>query len=121
MPDGTIFVASGSFNGLDPAIPSNNNPTYEILNRDGTPRGANYKMDILVRNQPYYMYPFVHLLKDGNLFVFVAKSCQLFNVPRNQVVRDLPGKLPLANKSKSLALVPDNVIREAKLMKRPKY
>jgi len=95
MPDGTIFVASGSLNGLDPSKPENNNPTYEILNRDGTPRGTNYRMDILERNQPYYMYPFVHLLKDGNLFVFVAKSAQLFNVPRNAVVRDLPGKCTL--------------------------
>ncbi|KAH8601633.1 glyoxal oxidase N-terminus-domain-containing protein [Bisporella sp. PMI_857] len=91
LPDGTVFVASGSFNGLNPAMPSNNNPTYEVLNRDGTTRGVNYKMDILEKNQPYYMYPFVHLLKDGNLFVFVAKSAQLFNVPSNRVVRDLPG------------------------------
>ncbi|KAG9247386.1 carbohydrate-binding module family 18 protein [Calycina marina] len=91
MPDGTIFVASGSLNGLDPTVQSNNNPTYEILNRDGTSRRINYRMEILVRNQPYYMYPIVHLLKDGNLFVFVAKSCQLFNVPSNTVIRDLPG------------------------------
>jgi hypothetical protein len=95
LPDGTVFVASGSFNGLNPAMPSNNNPTYEVLNRDGTTRGVNYKMDILEKNQPYYMYPFVHLLKDGNLFVFVAKSAQLFNVPSNRVVRDLPGKAHL--------------------------
>ena len=37
-------------------------------------------MDILVKNQPYYMYPFIHLLNNGNLFVFVSKMSQIFNV-----------------------------------------
>jgi hypothetical protein len=91
MPDGTVFVASGSLNGLDPTVASNNNPTYEILDRNGVSLGQNIPMAILQNNQPYYMYPFVHLLKDGNLFIFVAKSCQLFNVPSNTVIRDLPG------------------------------
>lgn len=92
MPDGRIFVASGSLNGLDPAKPENNNPTYEILDRNGVTSGVSVPMDILKKNQPYYMYPFIHLLKDGNLFVFVAKSCQLFNVESGKVIRDLPGK-----------------------------
>lgn len=55
LPDGTVFVASGSLNGLDPAVQANNNPTYEILNRDGVTNGQNIPMDILVKNQPYYM------------------------------------------------------------------
>jgi len=33
-----------------------------------------------VKNQPYYMYPFIHLLNNGNLFVFVSKMSQIFNV-----------------------------------------
>jgi hypothetical protein len=90
MPDGSIFVASGSLNGLDPSVPSNNNPTYEILNADATARGVNYPMDILQKNQPYYMYPFVHLLNDGSLFMFVSKSAQIFNVGSNKIVRELP-------------------------------
>ncbi|KAF2000686.1 carbohydrate-binding module family 18 [Amniculicola lignicola CBS 123094] len=94
MPDSTIFVASGSLNGLDPSKPENNNPTYEILNADGTPRGKSILMQILSKNQPYYMYPFVHLLNDGNLFVFTSKSSEIFNVATNTPVRllpDLPG------------------------------
>ncbi|KAI1005692.1 hypothetical protein K3495_g2532 [Podosphaera aphanis] len=94
MPDGSVFVASGSLNGLDPAKPQNNNPTYEILDRDGSPRGRSIKLDILERNQPYYMYPFVHVLPDGNLFIFVSKQAQVFNVRRNTVIKeisDLPG------------------------------
>lgn len=90
MPDGTVFVASGSLNGLDPTVKTNNNPTYEILNRDGTSRGQNIPMAILEKNQPYYMYPFLHLLRDGNVFVFTAKSSEIFNVGANAVVRELP-------------------------------
>ncbi|CAO2657437.1 Nn.00g035630.m01.CDS01 [Neocucurbitaria sp. VM-36] len=94
MPDDKIFVASGSLNGLDPSKPENNNPTYEWLNADGTPQGKSTNMEILNKNQPYYMYPFIHLMKDGNLFVQVAKSAEIFNAATGNVVRqfaDLPG------------------------------
>lgn len=90
MPDGTIFVASGSLNGLDPTVLANNNPTYEILSAGAITQGKNIPMDILTKNQPYYMYPFVHLLNDGTLFVFVSKASQIFNVASNTVVKDLP-------------------------------
>lgn len=90
MPDGNVFVASGSLNGLDPSKPQNNNPTYEMLNRDGSPVGQSINLDILVKNQPYYMYPFVNLLPDGNLFIFVAKQSQIFSVGRNAIVKQLP-------------------------------
>ncbi|RMZ72261.1 glyoxal oxidase [Pyrenophora seminiperda CCB06] len=90
MGDDSIFVASGSKNGLDPTKPENNNPTYEILNADGTPRGKSVNMEILSKNQPYYMYPFMHLMRDGNLFVQVAKSAEIFKVETGTVVRTLP-------------------------------
>ena len=35
LPDGRVFVASGSLNGLNPIVLSNNNPTYEILSPTG--------------------------------------------------------------------------------------
>jgi hypothetical protein len=94
MNDNSVFVASGSKNGLDPSKPENNNPTYEILNANGTPRGKSYNMEILSKNQPYYMYPFMHLMRDGNMFIQVAKSAEIFNVYTGNVVRsfpDLPG------------------------------
>jgi hypothetical protein len=90
MPDGKLFVASGSLNGLDPSKPENNNPTYEILNADGTPQGKSIHMEILDKNQPYYMYPFIHLLRDGNMFVFTSKSSEIFNLATNAVIRALP-------------------------------
>ncbi|KAH8896611.1 DUF1929-domain-containing protein [Thozetella sp. PMI_491] len=90
MGDGTIFVASGSLNGLDPNVPANNNPTYEILNAQGVSSGVSVPMPILAKSMPYYMYPFMHLLSDGNLFVSVAKSSEIFNVGTNTTVKSLP-------------------------------
>ncbi|MCJ1437254.1 hypothetical protein MMC27_006640 [Xylographa pallens] len=94
LPDGTIFVASGSLNGLDPTVPTNNNPTYEILSNEGISSGTSIPMEILVKTQPYYMYPFMHLMADGNLFVFVSKSSESFSVSTNTTITnypDLPG------------------------------
>ncbi|KAL8956347.1 MAG: hypothetical protein Q9193_006116 [Seirophora villosa] len=90
MPDSTLFVASGSLNGKDPTDPENNNPTYEILDARGISRGRNIPMEILDKNQPYYMYPFIHLLNNGQLFVAVSKSAEIFNVATNAVTKALP-------------------------------
>ncbi|RKF61376.1 Aldehyde oxidase GLOX [Erysiphe neolycopersici] len=90
MPDGSVFVASGSLNGLYPENFENNNPTYEMLDRRGNPRGNIYELDILVKNQPYYMYPFINVLPDGNLFIFVSKQAQVFNHKRNTIIKQLP-------------------------------
>lgn len=95
LPDGTIFVASGSLNGLDPAQHANNNPTYEILDQNGITQGQSIPMEILIKSQPYYMYPFIQLLPDGNLFIFVSKSSEIFNLSSNTTIQshpDLPGE-----------------------------
>ncbi len=55
MPNGEIFVASGSLNGLDPLVLTNNNPTYEVLDRNGVSKGQNIPLEILEKNQPYYV------------------------------------------------------------------
>lgn len=47
-------------------------------------------MEILEENQPYYMYPFMHLLKDGNIFIFTARASQIFNINTNSIVKKLP-------------------------------
>jgi hypothetical protein len=94
LANGKVFVAAGSLNGRDPINLSNNNPTYEILNSDGVSQGRNIRMSILAKNQPYWMYPFLHLLSDGSLFIFVDKSSEIFNVDKNTTVKtmpDLPG------------------------------
>jgi len=109
MPDGTIFVASGSLNGLDPAVQANNNPTYEFLNTEGVTNGVSVDMDILVKNQPYYMYPFLHVLNDGTLFVFVSKSSEIFDVGTASTVKtfpDLPGDYRTYPNTGSSVLLP---------------
>lgn len=94
LPDGRVFVASGSLNGLAPENASNNNPTYEMLDRNGVSSGQFVKMDLLERAQPYYMYPFIHLLNDGNLFIFAAQISQIFSVgsgaTTGTVVKEMP-------------------------------
>lgn len=90
LSDGTIFVASGSLNGMNIYDHANNNPTYEMLDQWGKPSTGSINMNILVDNQPYWMYPFLHLLKDGSLFIFTDKASQLFDVHNNRPMRELP-------------------------------
>ncbi|KAI9767357.1 MAG: hypothetical protein M1840_005767 [Geoglossum simile] len=94
LADGSVFVASGSLNGLDPTVLANNNPTYEILSPSGVSSGNSIPLGILEKNQPYYMYPFVNLLSDGSLFIFVSKSSELFSISSGNTIKtfpDLPG------------------------------
>lgn len=42
------MLSSGS---LDPTVPTNNNPTYEVLNADGISSGASIPLEILDKNQ----------------------------------------------------------------------
>ncbi|OJD11254.1 hypothetical protein ACJ73_09578 [Blastomyces percursus] len=88
--DGTVFVVSGSLNGLNPSVIANNNPTYELLDRNGISFGQSVVFPILEQNQPYYMYPFLHLLKDGTVFVFVARSAEVFDAFGQKTVKKLP-------------------------------
>jgi len=55
LPDGSILVASGSLNGLDPTVLANNNPTYEILSAEGVTHGQSITMQLLLKAQPYYI------------------------------------------------------------------
>lgn len=90
MPDGTLFVTPGSLNGFDQNISSNNNPTYEILSPKGIARGTSVISPLLVKAQPYYLYPFIHLLNDRTLFVFAGRSSEVFDVASDPKVKDLP-------------------------------
>ncbi|KAK3718042.1 hypothetical protein LTR37_005468 [Vermiconidia calcicola] len=53
MPNGTLFVTSGSLNGLDQNVASNNNPTYAILSPEGITKGTSVVSLLLVKAQPY--------------------------------------------------------------------
>jgi hypothetical protein len=87
LPDGTTFVASGSKNGLDSGRTENNKPTYEILDRAGINQGSSIEMELLVKAQSYYMYPFIYLLRDGTAFLFASEFGEVFDISKNQVVK----------------------------------
>ncbi|TKA70009.1 hypothetical protein B0A55_07040 [Friedmanniomyces simplex] len=76
--------------------------------------GQSITMELLVKAQPYYMYPFVHLLPDGTLFVFVSRSSEIFDVASQKTVKsfpDLPGDYrtyPNTGGSVMLPLTADN-------------
>lgn len=90
LQDKTILVMSGSLNAWDPNRVENNNPTFEILDENGRGISDSIVLPILERNCPYYMYPFLHLLKDGNVFIFVARSAEIFDVENKMTIQDLP-------------------------------
>lgn len=94
LADGSVFVASGSLNGLDPTRAKNNNPTYEFLSKTGAPLSDSKPLDLLLRTQPYYMYPFMHLLRTGDLFIFAARSSELWSPATKEtgmIFPELPG------------------------------
>ena len=93
-----MFVASGSKNGLDLTVPTNNNPTYEILSTDGITQGQSIGLGLLVKVQPYHVYPFIHLLRDGNLFIFASKSGEVFSLGNNAAVTIFP-ELPESHRT----------------------
>ena len=93
MADGSMFVAAGSLNTMTQLNFSNNNPTYEILDSKGVSEGENIPMKILNDSMPYLMYPFLHLLPDGSLFIFSDTSSEIFDVPTNETVKTMP-KMP---------------------------
>ncbi|OQO00644.1 hypothetical protein B0A48_13134 [Cryoendolithus antarcticus] len=109
LPDGRIFVASGSLNGLDPTVKPNNNPTYEILDRNGITSGGSTTLPLLVKAQPYYMYPFIHLLPTSDLFIFASKSSVLFSPSSGATTKtlpDLPGDYKTYPNTGGSALLP---------------
>ncbi|CAI5458076.1 unnamed protein product [Closterium sp. Yama58-4] len=51
---------------------------------------GNYKLRFLEETLPYNLYPFVHLLPSGHLFIFAGQQAILLNYTTNTVYRTLP-------------------------------
>ncbi|GJP84940.1 hypothetical protein CLOP_g14986 [Closterium sp. NIES-67] len=90
LPDGRIFVIGGANVFGNVAINSfrDNNPTYEFWPRKEAE--GNYKLRFLEETLPYNLYPFVHLLPSGHLFIFAGQQAILLNYTTNSVYRTLP-------------------------------
>ncbi|CAN0924144.1 Aldehyde oxidase GLOX [Linum grandiflorum] len=83
LPDGRIVIVGGRrvF-------------TYEFFPKR-TSEFDNHTLDFLTRtrdpDEENNLYPFLHLLPDGNLFIFANNRSILFDYSRNIVVREYPG------------------------------
>ncbi|KAF9165772.1 hypothetical protein DFQ26_009378 [Actinomortierella ambigua] len=111
LADGRLFIISGSTRGasmnsaeiavtsweLYPPLPDN--PTH---------------FDFLERTLPYNLYPIVHLLPDGNLFIFANVQSVILSTKTWEIIKvlpDLPGpprNYPLTGGSVLLPLRPEN-------------
>ncbi|KAJ4875397.1 glyoxal oxidase-related protein [Raphanus sativus] len=83
LPDGRIIVVGGrrQFN-------------FEIFPRPDSRRYRGSRFDFLRETADVTsennLYPFIHLLPDGNLFVFANTRSIVFDYKRNRIVRELP-------------------------------
>jgi hypothetical protein len=90
LPNGDILVCSGSLNGLDPTNPANNNPTCELLDANGGVKSASKTIELFLNTQPYHMYPFMHVLPDGSIFIFAGISSRVISPWTKSTLRTLP-------------------------------
>ncbi|KAH8549827.1 glyoxal oxidase N-terminus-domain-containing protein [Umbelopsis sp. PMI_123] len=111
LPEGDLMIMGGSTRGVAVNDELHNVPSIEYW--PPRPEGL---VDFLFLNEtmPYNLYPVVHTLPDGNLFVFAKHQSIIFNYKTNKVVRrlpDIPGNVrsyPLTAASVMLPLDPKN-------------
>ncbi|KAI9111741.1 hypothetical protein K1719_017431 [Acacia pycnantha] len=85
LPDGRIIVVGGRSAFNYEFVPKNsgnhNGPYYFKFLRETKDSGPGEENNL---------YPFLHLLPDGNLFIFANRRSVLFDYIRNRVVREYP-------------------------------
>jgi len=87
MPDGTVLFVGGSLNAT--IVYNNTNPTYEFL-PNKNPNNQPTPFPFLVQNAPWVLYPAVHVVPDGNVFIFVNQAAQIWDPYTNTVIKPLP-------------------------------
>ncbi|RUS19497.1 glyoxal oxidase N-terminus-domain-containing protein [Endogone sp. FLAS-F59071] len=91
--------------------PLTRQPTSELF---WPSKGAPVYMPFLVDTLEHNLYPFVHLLPSGNLWIFANRHSIIFNYNNNSIVRELPPipgnprNYPLTGTSVLLPLRPQN-------------
>ncbi len=96
LPDGSTFVLGGQYSNA-----------YEFLPADGS---LLYNLDLLSSQGYFDWYPFVHLLPDGNLWIFANRDSILFDYAHDVVLQNYPSipgeprNYPCAGSSVLLAL-----------------
>ncbi|GMY26072.1 aldehyde oxidase GLOX [Fagus crenata] len=84
LPDGRVIIIGGR-----------RAYTYEFFPKSLNNATSSYYMSFLKETMDRYadennLYPFVHLLPDGNLYIFANKRSILFDYNRNLVVKEFP-------------------------------
>ncbi|KAJ7543511.1 hypothetical protein O6H91_09G041200 [Diphasiastrum complanatum] len=111
LPDGRQIVVGGRDSNAVEFIPANGQAPYDLPFLQQT---RDSQMD--------NFYPFVHLLPDGNLFIFANKDSILYNFKTNTVARNyptLPGEprnYPSAGSSVMLPLLASQKFRVAQVL-----
>ncbi|KAK7309567.1 hypothetical protein RJT34_06399 [Clitoria ternatea] len=82
LPDGTIIIVGGRSSFTYEFVPKNE-MSFHFLNFLRLTRDPN-------RGEENNLYPFLHLLPDGNLFIFANRNSILFDYKNNRVIRDFP-------------------------------
>ncbi|KAF9973719.1 hypothetical protein BGZ73_003019 [Actinomortierella ambigua] len=111
LADGRLFIIGGatrgaSLNSEDIAV-----PTWELY--PPLPNNPTH-FDFLDQTLPYNLYPMVHLLPDGNLFIFANQKSVIFSTKTWEIIKtlpDIPGaprNYPLTGGSVLLPLRPEN-------------
>ncbi|XP_011073112.1 aldehyde oxidase GLOX [Sesamum indicum] len=82
LPDGRVIIVGGraQFN-------------YEFYPGHSPSSSKSFRLNFLRETKDGHennLYPFLHLLPDGNLFVFANTRSIVFNYKRNQIVREFP-------------------------------
>ncbi|KXS19923.1 galactose oxidase [Gonapodya prolifera JEL478] len=91
LPDSRMFIIGG-IGQFDQGLAVDkitNNPTYEYYPQN--PSG-NFHLDLLEAPNvyPFQMYPHVHVLRSGKLFIMAGLSSLILDTNTNAVVRELP-------------------------------
>ncbi|GMH01686.1 hypothetical protein Nepgr_003525 [Nepenthes gracilis] len=84
LPDGRVIVVGGR-----------GSHSYEFFPKDPTLREAAVRLRFLAetsdgQEKENNLYPFLHLLPDGNLFIFANNRSIVLNYRRHRVIREFP-------------------------------
>ncbi|KAF9927037.1 hypothetical protein FBU30_003535 [Linnemannia zychae] len=111
LADGRLFIIGGSTRGASMNDKEIGVPSWELY----PPLPSNpTHMDFLEETLPYNLYPIVHLLPDGNLFIFANTRGIIFSTKTWSIIKNLPElpgpprNYPLSGGSVLLPLRPEN-------------
>ncbi|CAG8602698.1 17193_t:CDS:2, partial [Racocetra persica] len=88
LADGSLFIIGGSSVGVSVNNATINVASYEIY--PPAPGETSIPLQFLVDSLPYNLYPCVHLLPDGTLFILANQKAIVYDVTSRQIKINLP-------------------------------